>query len=444
MTSFLRRSLLAVSLVSSLIATPSFARTWFIAADGSGDAPTIQAGVDAASPGDLVLVGPGVYTDTHPMLVDGVTKDVNVHMTKNLVLASRDGASVTKLMGTTNGIAIFAEGLGASAEIRGFEIETPETPWFCAGPGLVAGGPFPRPTGIQAASCACTIVENLIHGGTYGMFLSQSPAVVTNNDLNSAMFGIYCVRSNAVVSENRIMNCGGGISASESSANIVNNSLGQVGSYPEMCSGINFGGTAQVNVRGNIIENAGGYGIECGGGPGVVEGNTVKGCNYAVDAHDATVTVENNVLVGNNTAIAFQACAGCSMVQNTIANNNNGISLIYADALVERNMIAMGLRGIGVLYSNPQFVCNNVFGMSVSYYGGYPPQTGLNGNINVDPQFCGMPGSGNYSLQSDSPCAPGNHPNGVDCGQIGALGVGCGTVKTQPTSWGAIKAMYRN
>ncbi len=64
---------------------------------------------------------------------------------------------------------------------------------------------------------------------------------------------------------------------------------------------------------------------------------------------------------------------------------------------------------------------------------------GVNGNIDSDPQFCGLPGSGNYLLQSDSPCAPNNNECGV---QMGAHPVGCDLVNTARTSWGAIKAMY--
>lgn len=63
------------------------------------------------------------------------------------------------------------------------------------------------------------------------------------------------------------------------------------------------------------------------------------------------------------------------------------------------------------------------------------------GNFNADPLFCGVE---NYYLHADSPCAPGNHPDGFDCGLIGPLPVGCGTVSTVETTWGAVKALYRD
>ena len=39
-----------------ILAPPIFPRTWYINTDGTGDAPTIQAGVDSSVAGDTVLV----------------------------------------------------------------------------------------------------------------------------------------------------------------------------------------------------------------------------------------------------------------------------------------------------------------------------------------------------------------------------------------------------
>ena len=48
-------------------------------------------------------------------------------------------------------------------------------------------------------------------------------------------------------------------------------------------------------------------------------------------------------------------------------------------------------------------------------------------------------------LCDGSPCLPGNHPDGYDCGLIGAWGEGCscGPNRRQPTTWGSIKSTYR-
>ena len=55
-----RISLLAAFAVLLLVRTAP-ARTWYVAADGSGDAPTIAAAVDSSANGDVILVGPGTH-----------------------------------------------------------------------------------------------------------------------------------------------------------------------------------------------------------------------------------------------------------------------------------------------------------------------------------------------------------------------------------------------
>ena len=55
-------------------------RTWLIKFDGTGDAPTVQAGVDSAAVGDTVLVGPGTFPDTNCVLISGEPVVVCVHL----------------------------------------------------------------------------------------------------------------------------------------------------------------------------------------------------------------------------------------------------------------------------------------------------------------------------------------------------------------------------
>ncbi len=66
-------------------------------------------------------------------------------------------------------------------------------------------------------------------------------------------------------------------------------------------------------------------------------------------------------------------------------------------------------------------------------------QLGQNDNFSADPEFCGVEGSGNLYLQSDSPCSSDLSPCGS---QIGALGVGCDETSVATESWSAIKALY--
>ena len=67
----------------------------------------------------------------------------------------------------------------------------------------------------------------------------------------------------------------------------------------------------------------------------------------------------------------------------------------------------------------------------------------MNGNIEADPMFCVNAEADSFAIASNSPCAPGNHPDGVDCGIIGARGIGCGPVPVRSSSWGRIKALLK-
>jgi hypothetical protein len=57
----------------------------------------------------------------------------------------------------------------------------------------------------------------------------------------------------------------------------------------------------------------------------------------------------------------------------------------------------------------------------------------------VDPLFCD-PEAGDLEVQAGSPCLP-EHSGG--CGQIGAFGVGCGSVSVESVTWGRLKNLYR-
>jgi hypothetical protein len=63
-------------------------------------------------------------------------------------------------------------------------------------------------------------------------------------------------------------------------------------------------------------------------------------------------------------------------------------------------------------------------------------------NFSLDPEFCGLPGSGNYFLRSTSPCLPENNPYGAQL-LTGPLPMGCGTVRVEHRTWGGVKALYR-
>ena len=106
---------------------------------------------------------------------------------------------------------------------------------------------------------------------------------------------------------------------------------------------------------------------------------------------------------------------------------------------LERCLIAFNeasVDGEVVLY------CCNVFGnTSGDYTYSIESQYGINGIICEDPLFCEL-ANDEFTLDSDSPCAPFSDPN-PECDLIGAWPVGCGSTPTTSVTWGAVKALFR-
>ena len=89
--------------------------------------------------------------------------------------------------------------------------------------------------------------------------------------------------------------------------------------------------------------------------------------------------------------------------------------------------------------------CCNIYGNACGDYEGcLASWLGANGNISADPLYCDpTPEALDFSLAPDSPCLPGNHPDGASCDLIGARGEGCAPTTTTPASWGRLKALFR-
>ncbi len=94
--------------------------------------------------------------------------------------------------------------------------------------------------------------------------------------------------------------------------------------------------------------------------------------------------------------------------------------------MIDRCIIAGSTAGQGIYCSGatPVISCSNVWGNAG---GDDICGTDGGGNFSSDPLFCGTV-ERPYNLQDASPCAPGNHPDGLCDGElIGAAAAGCGS-----------------
>ena len=296
-------------------------RSWRITPDGSGDVPTIQAGVDSAADGDTLILADGFYEG------DGNTDILVVDRT--LTIRSESGDPEHCIVDCR------------STGHDGFH--------FSSCSGLIDGLSFiGAATAVEAGLAASVQVNNCNIDG--------------------------CVdRAIRVIGGN-----GGGYSSVDLA-------------FCEFMA--NWAGVSYVDTK-------------CG----LSATKCVFGCNgYLAElGGQATVRLDRCTIAYNHggTAGLIRSCGPCfsdAEIRQCIFAENSGVLL-------------------GIV---PTFQCNDVYGNTDGdYVGVLEGMNGIDGNFSLDPRFCGLD-SGGVKLRPDSPCAEGNHPDGADCGQIGAFPAGC-------------------
>ncbi len=193
-------------------------------------------------------------------------------------------------------------------------------------------------------------------------------------------------------------------------------------------------GSGPTIIAHNIFYNNSSIIVEASGSSEIFN-NLIYSCGAGISCGDYAMDIKIH-----HNVIAFN-------VGTSGPGDGTGILLDAGSYWISNNIIVNNRQGIRSISTTVHLDCNNVWGNAEFNYSllFFPDPTGTNGNISLDPQFCGVSPdiSGNFYLQSDSPCAPGNHPDGFGCGLIGRYPVGCETVSTERTSWGEIKAMFK-
>jgi len=165
----------------------------------------------------------------------------------------------------------------------------------------------------------------------------------------------------------------------------------------------------------------------------VIRGLTIRGASYAtVSIPGVSVEISNNIIENSPFGGIYLQSLTSAIHHNLFYGYGPGIydTRDSPNNVINNNIIYGGIISSGF----PIVYCNDAVDTAQGIALGQS-------NFSADPMFCGV---GNYLLQSDSPCAPGNHPDGYNnCGLIGPLPVGCGNVPVEHRSWGSVKAMYR-
>ncbi len=135
----------------------------------------------------------------------------------------------------------------------------------------------------------------------------------------------------------------------------------------------------------------------------------------------------------------------CTFRNNSASANGGGLWAWYSNVTVDNCIIAGTTAGEAFFLGNTtlSISCTDIHdNAGGDWIGDIAAMIDVDGNFSADPQFCGITGSGNVYLQSDSPCAPGNHPVGAACDLIGAMPVICAGTATGAITWSQMKSLY--
>jgi len=301
---------------------------------GSALAPfcRIQSALDAASPGDEIVVAPGLYAER----LDFLGKDV--------LLRSDAGPATTIVDAAGLGsVVTFAHGEGPGAELRGFTLR--------GGTGTEVGTTFPPlfGGGLYCQDASPTIAENVLELNTAdrggGLALVGGAPLVSGNLVrtNSAAQGggIHCSEGTTAtlvgntIRANGQYGSGGGIFVVDSAPTIEANLV--EGNQASGCAGIEIQSELAVVVRGNVIrdnhtdEDAGGGLCVYPGTATLVEDNDIID-NSALGAGGGLYafggTMRNNRIVSNSGADfggSVIGAFGATFEGDLIADNYGGV-----------------------------------------------------------------------------------------------------------------------
>lgn len=387
-----------------LLAAPTWAQRTI---NVPGDAASIQAGINAASDGDTVLVAPGTYVEN----IDFKGKAITV--------TSSGGATTTTIDGGQKGIVVnFANNETRASVINGFTI-TDDAP------------PLPtqvtvRADGILVAGANPTITNNIITNNRgFGIEVYSGSGYISGNTITFSSTagdptqdfgcdyddgdGIYIHgASNTIVDppvidhntiEQNVGHCqGGGIGlfAAPPSTIISNNiiannrSMGYGGGVYEYIGSVSL-------YQNLIYNNVSGV---AGGGIYLSLGSQVNGATGPLTSFVTNNTIYDNTISLNPDIVGAWVDGSQVALPGYVSQLGFFNNLVIANdpySAIACWPIYQYLSG-----APPVVVNSDVINSGGPAYGGWCTSPAGTGNISVDPKFRN-PASGDFHLQAGSP-----------------------------------------
>jgi hypothetical protein len=451
---------LAIALICLLFAAGAQAATLFV---GVGyPYATIQAAINAASPGDIVQVTPGTYTDFQiPTPGDSCV----VAMKSGITLRGA-GPSATIISGAhvPNGIrGIHCDGV-TNAVIEELTVRD------CGHASAVKGSAILCRNGSSPTIRNCVLTRN--HDGGIICYQNSSPIIsnvsITFNSskegggiaLDGISNGGAAQIIDCIIADNKAPG-GGGLFMRAFATPTIRNTIILRDSI-DISAG--FGGGVSINSASPIFDNcfiencrstAGGGGVYQTGGNSSFTNCLIRG-NHTLSDGNAP---GGGIMLDSDATMALQ---GCTIVRNFVdgidptLDDGGGIAVKYAtfnmnQCTVAYNGTAAGLAG-GIYvagYSTVSTITKSIIAFNSPGAGMYcfdtPTSsvgctdlygnaggnticaTNLGHNFSLNPLFCNA-ATDDFRLDPSSPCGAGHHPDGAtacDGSRLGSQNNGC-------------------
>ena len=411
---------------------------------------TITQAIDASSYGDQIWVAQAIYEE-RLILKNGVALYGGFSGLEDQ-LEERDIAShITMVDANYEGVPFTVNnGSDPNTRLDGFVITK--------GDGIHGGG-------IRIIASAPVIANNIITGNKtaglgagiycYGFYAptNEDALIIGNAIVDNLAYdtegnggGIACHGASPTIAQNviarNIANLnGGGISCWAAQGDMF-----VLSSSPIIANNYILANAANI-LEGVTGTNVGGGGIHCTATD--LSGAPIQG---AV----STPLIINNIIAANGGWLGGGICVvdsileSAKIINNTIVSNSgSGVFWQNTSPRISNNVVAFntwGLEQVENLFTSPVIKHNCVYGNRIKNqnadFKGVDDQTGVNGNISVDPKMSSYM-FGDFHIQPDSPCRDAGDSAEVESGwtdidgqdRIQGLSVDIGADESDGTLW---------
>lgn len=341
---------------------------WYVAVDGSGDFPTIQAAINGAHPGDTIVLGPGRYTWTEQGTSTGYGMVfLNVDR-QDIELRSESGPEETILDAESQGRHMYFLAHNHGFRMQGLTFEN--------------GNAIGQDLGVQKG----------------GAIVLHATAPVIRD----------------CVFRNNIAVWGGAIVLAGSCAPFVldcrfeGNIATQRGGAVFLMQSVRWSYWKNCDFRGNTASLTGGAIAASHSWFHLIDSamyaNFADGSGAALDIRDSLFHLTGNTIAAN------------------VSPGVSGVNVRwFSTGSIASTILAFGSGpGLGLSDSELSVGCTDLFGNE--FESTLPAGcVDLGGNIYVDPQFVDLEG-GDLRLRPGSPCLPTTESEPSGCARIGAFG----------------------